>query len=130
MRKLEIFRKITLAYLLYGRGTVWIGLIWDVVQKYFYLTGSVFFTQYVANKTIPFGIVIWSVPIYYLLCFFIGYWDYKHGIWKIQNDLQNRELTPMFGNLEKNVNESKIKIEEILSLIKKGEKVLFNKNGH
>ena len=104
-RKTIIMRRFARAYLRHGRGsalfsffvsmvkdTVYIGLGMDLAYRWFNLQLPYWFL----------GVFVLAMPLLYLLAGFI---DEKLGFWKIQNDVQNEELTPFFKKLDGKLNE-------------------------
>ena len=77
----------------------------DIVQKFFYVGGSLAIFDYLFGIKITPDTVKVIVPAWVIGSIILGYVDYKVGFAKVQNSIQNSEYTPFFDDLDKKIDE-------------------------
>jgi len=113
MRKRHIAEKIAKFFLWYNRGVGLTNIVMDIMQKFFYVGGSMAILDYLFKIKLTPELLKVIVPVWFFGCILIGYADYKVGFAKVQNDIQNKEYTPFFGEISEDVKEIKKVVEEL-----------------
>ena len=114
VNKRKIAKKLAWFFLRHDRGLGLLSFIERFVKNTIYLMGGGFFMVNLIG--IKFNIIL--APIialsYSIICYFVGWLDYKIGFWKIQNEIGSNELNPFFKQMDKKIDDiiDKLTIEK------------------